>query len=641
MLPEEWEREIRHLCAEGQCLRAAETARAARTAHPGDLRIAVLSALVTARTGGEEAALTELERLSPDVVPAPAAIEEIVDRFAGRTLPPLPAGEAPPSQQIGEHRRLAVDVLADAADIFLEGWERDADPRHLRRARDLWLVHWDRSGNGGSLSSAARLTWLLGDPTGSRRMAETAVTRLGDSSAAPTTFESLAARALAQMILGQPEEALETLARLAYLGDHNHLPKALARRALAELAAHGLPVPPEAFARLTPPGMVVFAAPPWPAGAVPMLPDDDVVRSALRPVMNEWRPDIAYTGAMPGPDLLFVEAMLEQGGEVNLVLPFAIDEFVAAHVAPAGQVWETRFRSALARAASVTVASPDPYNADGLLFHLAGLITRGIVCARAAKLGARPYLILAGPTTADLDLTLAADWGCKARLRVLDLTLHPPPRPAPKAPQRTIRAMLFADIAGYGQLGDDQLPLFWDRMSAVVQDICGERNCPVLAESWGDAIYLVMQSAAAAADAAFALADAVPVLADPALPEGLALRIGLHAGPVFSGIHPLTGRPMVSGSAVTRTARIEPVVEPGRIYASEQFAAILAWETASDSTPGPYYCEHLGPLPLAKGCCVQSVCHLRRRSVAPALHPVDGSPGVDQVPTVLRPTRPG
>ena len=46
---------------------------------------------------------------------------------------------------------------------------------------------------------------------------------------------------------------------------------------------------------------------------------------------------------------------------------------------------------------------------------------------------------------------------------------------------------------------------------------------------------------------------------------------------------------------MTRTARIEPVTQPGTVYASEPFAATLA-----AAGPCGYALEYIGRLPLAK-----------------------------------------
>lgn len=64
---------------------------------------------------------------------------------------------------------------------------------------------------------------------------------------------------------------------------------------------------------------------------------------------------------------------------------------------------------------------------------------------------------------------------------------------------------------------------------------------------------------------------------------------------MFTGFDPVMGREHFFGSSVTRAARIEPVTQPGTVYASEAFAATLA-----ASAPREFTLEYIGRLPLAK-----------------------------------------
>src|SRR5438874_2153437 len=80
------------------------------------------------------------------------------------------------------------------------------------------------------------------------------------------------------------------------------------------------------------------------------------------------------------------------------------------------------------------------------------------------------------------------------------------------------------------------------------------------------------------------------------LPADAALRVGMHAGPVFQRTDPIIGRANCFGSRVTRAARIEPATTPGCAFVSEQFAALLAVEAGDE-----FVCEYVGEEELAKG----------------------------------------
>ncbi len=143
--------------------------------------------------------------------------------------------------------------------------------------------------------------------------------------------------------------------------------------------------------------------------------------------------------------------------------------------------------------------------------------------------------------------------------------------------------MLFADIVGFSKLREEHMPAFWSFMRAVEARMGRTREIPLLVESWGDALYVAADGARALADYAMTLKNAMSDIegADHGLPTDLQLRIGLHAGPVFEGENPLTGRKIVYGSHVNRAARIEPVALPGNIYASHQFVALLEREESA------------------------------------------------------------
>ena len=92
------------------------------------------------------------------------------------------------------------------------------------------------------------------------------------------------------------------------------------------------------------------------------------------------------------------------------------------------------------------------------------------------------------------------------------------------------------------------------------------------------------------------------------LPDDLAIRTALHAGPVFALVDPVTRFFTYSGSHVTYTARLEPVTEPGQIYVSEQFAALLELAPGRDGL-ALYYVGHR---PAAKGYGEVSLYRLER-----------------------------
>jgi class 3 adenylate cyclase len=177
-------------------------------------------------------------------------------------------------------------------------------------------------------------------------------------------------------------------------------------------------------------------------------------------------------------------------------------------------------------------------------------------------------------------------------------------------PQRTLKTLLFADFAGFSRLHDAVAPLFqasfW-KIAAAQIDASPVK--PLLASTWGDALYVVFDSARDGAE--FALSFLESMLAVDWTAVGLSdsnqIRIALHAGPVFCGFDPIMGRDNYFGSSVTKAARLEPVTPPGMVYASEAFAATLA-ATEGDG----FALEYVGRLALAKGYGESRVYRLGR-----------------------------
>ena len=108
---------------------------------------------------------------------------------------------------------------------------------------------------------------------------------------------------------------------------------------------------------------------------------------------------------------------------------------------------------------------------------------------------------------------------------------------------------------------------------------------PLDAKTWGDGLYAVFDSPHDGAEFALGFLDRtldVDWTAAGFRPRARSASRCMR-GPFSSGFDPVMGRDGFFGSSVTRAARIEPVTQPGTIYASEAFAATLAAAGQRDS----------------------------------------------------------
>jgi len=331
-------------------------------------------------------------------------------------------------------------------------------------------------------------------------------------------------------------------------------------------------------------------------------------------VLGELGAQEAFGPLACGADILIAEAMLARGGRLEVVLPFAEEDFIAESVECGGGSWLARYRACREAAARVHFSTRSAYVGDDNQFAYNTRFAMGLAALRARDLGAEAIQLavnsaaarsfsstgLAG-TAADVGIwerlgkrTVTVDAGPVAR----DLRF-PPRQDAQDDVARDIRSILFADYKGFSRLGERELPLFMREIMgriAATLDTFGEHV--EFRNTWGDALYAIVDQPTVAARLALALQDK---LAEP--PAGLVpedgpagMRIGLHFGPIYFGTDRITRTPLWYGGEVNRTARIEPVTPVGAVYCTEQFAAALHIDGGAD-------CElvRLGRRPLAKG----------------------------------------
>jgi class 3 adenylate cyclase len=178
-------------------------------------------------------------------------------------------------------------------------------------------------------------------------------------------------------------------------------------------------------------------------------------------------------------------------------------------------------------------------------------------------------------------------------------------------PQRSLKTLLFADFTGFSRVHDAMAPFFQESFWKIAAgQIDASTVKPLLASTWGDALYVVFDAPRNGAEFALSFLESMLEVDWRALglSDATPIRIALHAGPVFRGFDPIIGRDNYFGSSVTKAARIEPVTPPGMVYTSEAFAATLAAAERDQ-----FALEYVGRLALAKGYGESRIYRLDRR----------------------------
>ena len=548
---------------------------------------------------------------------------------------------------------LLSDILSLRGRLWKDGLHRAADGAGANdmaaHAKREYLAAYALQHDTYPGINAATLSWLLGDRAEARDLAHDIAARLEAQTTARTCWDHATAGE-AMLLLGRYDEAQRCYATAYRVASGDAGSVATMRRQVS-LLARALPEAAQVLSLLPTADVVAFAGHMIDAAdrAVPRFPAAlaPAVHDALRDHLQRLHKPIVYTSAACGADLICIEAALELRAEVNVVLPFDREDFVRTSVAVGGAGWPERFDAALSRAGRVIMATEECHLGDDVLFEYAAELLEGFSLLRAAQLQTTPSMLcvidaasrghlggthasferwkrrVGAPQTIDLgelrtQASLNGAAGANGSRAAPSGGASSPSRPIAASatpivgrPRRTLKTLLFADFAGFSRLHDALAPLFQESFWKIASeqiDACPVK--PLLASTWGDALYVVFDSPRAGAE--FALAFLARMLevdwTAVGLPHSSQIRVAVHAGPVFCGFDPIMGRDNYFGSSVTKAARIEPITPPGMVYVSEAFAATLAATGQND-----FALEYVGSLALAKGYGESRIYRLERR----------------------------
>ena len=501
------------------------------------------------------------------------------------------------------------DVLAlegrlakDQALTLTGGARRDA----LLKAGGVYGALYARTPNYYLAINWATPTFLAGDRAEAARIAELvladpAVANAGD-------YWSLATRAEANLVLGRTDRVYDDLAAAGEAGASAGQRASTRKQLKLILAESGIDAEAASafLSALAPPATVHYVDP---HGARYGWGDRNMVRETkrrLREALAELQPGVVF-GSLGSPaEILFAEAALASGIELNVVLPMLQPAFQALYVDAGGERWVSRFRACCRKAARVVCVSEDADADDTGLAEYSARVAMGLALLRAQHVdGEAVQVVLGGDAggsdAGEGDAAAPSGWGNDETRRRVDVAL---PRgealaQGEQAEQRMCSAVIFGDVPGFSKLPDKALPIFWDTVMATIGDVVNKDGEAVAdSNTWGDAIHLVVPDVRHAAHVCLSVQRALALVDGRALDrdEPPTMRIGAHYGPVFEGWDPVRGHHTYYGRAMSRAARIEPITPPGLVYVTEAFAAILLLESR-----GEFTCTYVGQVPLAKG----------------------------------------
>lgn len=505
---------------------------------------------------------------------------------------------------------ILASTFKDLASELTSAADRDG---YLREAYRLYVEAYDRTRGYYPGINAAALAVVLGDHEDGRRIASE-VRRNLQGQQFGHDYWAMATLAEAALILGEWQDALDCYRRSIEIAGREFGNVHSTRRNARLLLEHLQPRPPQFQSNaiescLRIPNVVVFAGHmiDQPGRAAPRFPQEmePVLRAQLRERLSALNAGFGYTSAACGSDILFAEVMLELGNEVQIVLPYEKERFIedSVDIMPDTR-WKERCENVIQRAAGVTVASDRLLKPGGVQYEYANLYLFGMALARARQLDTalRPLAIWDGaPGDGEGGTASAVERWHGHGLPVELISTGEGDTKTGRTQRRPVEhpeicGLLFGDAVGFSKLSEEELPRFVSDFLGLVGELANTHP-PLIRNTWGDGLYLVFPNVREAGIFALELCSRVSATNwnDKGLRD-LNLRVGLHAGPVFPCIDPVTNRLNYIGTHVSRAARIEPITPPGHVYASQAFAAIAAVDQVKEFT-----CDYVGRIGLAKG----------------------------------------
>ena len=529
------------------------------------------------------------------------------------------------------------ETLGILGRVYKEMWLIAGDSDSLGRSRDLYLKAFVRNRGNYSGINAASLSFILGEREKAAKLARLVIKICFEliRSSKQRDYWVTATLGEAFLLLGRMEEAAKyySLARRQIKKNFSDL--ASTRRQLillsdftdvpAELAKILVVPPVAAFT-----GHMIDSADRRTRRFSPDMAGD--VKQRIQIILKELGIEIGYSSAACGSDVIFLECIQDRVGETNVILPFDRKDFFSTSVEHAGDDWVNRTRKALEKTSQIEQVTPGRYGGDDLLFSYANRIIMGKTILRSRFLETDPLLLVVwdgkktgrpGGTSEFIETWEANGYPIKvidigaagARTAAVPGSAAPTAGVSPsgkKGVKREIVSILFADLVGYSRLTEEQVPHYVEGFLGVLAErFKSLRHKPVFKNIWGDALFFVFRDHRVAAEFALNLRDVVRETDWKSLhlPEDLAIRIGLHVGPVYSAREPIQGQVNFFGSHVNQAARIEPITSPGNVYASEAFASLLI---ADENTQ--LDCRYVGIIVLPKKFGRYPIYHVKRKN---------------------------
>ncbi|WP_371396528.1 TRAFs-binding domain-containing protein [Fretibacter rubidus] len=193
------------------------------------------------------------------------------------------------------------------------------------------------------------------------------------------------------------------------------------------------------------------------AGHIRLTPEAQKgLKTTIADYLQKHDIGFGYGALAAGSDIIIAEAMLDEGVELNLIMPCGVDDFCEHSVMPFGADWLPRFQRCIERASSVRITAPKAPWPDATLNQLTAQIAMGQAVMRGRALSRDPAQLLVwdGETGASYTAVHAKDWGHHNR-QTLSISVPKqnraasPTKPAEAKPQFVLKSSSSDSIQFY------------------------------------------------------------------------------------------------------------------------------------------------------------------------------------------------
>ena len=311
---------------------------------------------------------------------------------------------------------------------------------------------------------------------------------------------------------------------------------------------------------------------------------------------------LAFSGAACGSDILFLEAALEAGVEIHLLLPFAVEDFTRTSVAPGGSDWIGRFQRILSCAKTVTIVNDEVADVEGSVFDFANrmVAAKGVLEADALAMPVRGLTVWNG-LRGDGGGGTADAVSCWLKARIPVDVIHPmnPANDGPARGEESIPAVPFPTIhsalpngargevaflahfhfAGYHKFPEKLFPVFQLAvLDPMASFLAASDHRPTGRYGFGGDYVIAFEGVRPALEAASGILDAMMrSLAESG--SGIAPpSVCLHVGPAQFMVNPVLNQYCHEGGVLLHAARVARQLDPGKLFCTEPFAALSSLE---------------------------------------------------------------